>query len=53
MFLAELDPYTLESYLQKCLKFLRQLTGSPVCKYLKAEVRANLVVTLNQALSIS
>ena len=53
MFLAELDPYTLETYLQKCLKFLAQLTGNPVCKYLKAELRANLAVALTQALSVS
>ena len=46
MFLGEQDPYTLESYLQKCLIFLKDLTVHPAALYLKDELRANLEVTL-------
>ena len=52
-FLEELDPYTLDSYLVKCLDFLRHLTLNPACAYLKAETRVSLEVTLAQALSVS
>ena len=53
MFLGEQDPYTLESYLQKCLIFLKDLTVHPAALYLKDELRASLEVTLTQVLSVS
>ena len=53
IFLSEQDPYTLDCYLQRCLRFLEVLLRHPAALYLKAEIRTNLQVTLTQALAVS
>ena len=53
IFLSEQDPYTLDCYMQRCLKFLEILLRHPAALHLKAEIRSNLQVTLTQALAVS
>ena len=52
-YLLEMDPYSLEIYLQKCLSFLHDLTEMQASLYLSQDVKVGLEVTLTHAFGVS